>query len=292
MATSTSTLAASPHDTLTWRGFKTASLPDVPHWVELLGRAGYIAKGVVYFVVGYLAFQLAIGAGGQISGARGAIREIGQQPFGRVLLGLIAIGLFGYTAWRLVQAGKDTEGDGTDAKGIVKRIGYVISGLSYVLLGFFAASLALGIATSSGQSDAHQSFLLGSLWGRAILGVVGAVVVGAGIAFGYKAYKAKFMEKYDLAAMSEKMRSVALYSGRVGLATRGVAFLLIGGFLLNSAVQGASSEDVTGLADALAVIAAQSYGKVLLAMTGFGLMCYAVHSIMRGWFRVFNVSKV
>ncbi|EMI15752.1 membrane protein containing DUF1206 [Rhodopirellula maiorica SM1] len=264
----------------------------MPHWVELLGRAGYIAKGVVYFVVGFLAFQLAIGAGGQISGARGAIREIGQQPFGRVLLGLIAIGLIGYTAWRLVQAGKDTEGDGTDAKGIAKRTGYVISGISYLLLGFFAASLALGIATSSGQSDAGQGFLLGSLWGRIVLGLIGAGVIGAGLAFGYKAYNAKFMTKYNLAEMTEKLRTIALYAGRVGLTTRGVAFILIGGFLLSSAVQGTSSEDVTGLADALAVIASQSYGKVLLAVTGFGLMCYAVHTLMQGWFRVFNVSKL
>ncbi|GAA5508575.1 DUF1206 domain-containing protein [Novipirellula caenicola] len=291
MATTASRVAPASNS-ITWRGYRTASLPSVPHWVELLGRAGYIAKGVVYFVVGFLAFKLAIGAGGQISGARGAIREIGQQPFGRVLLGLIAIGLIGYTAWRLVQAGKDTEGDGTDAKGIVKRGGYVISGLSYVLLAFFAASLALGIATGSGQSDSGQSFLLGSLFGRIVLGIIGGGVIGAGIAFGYKAYKAKFMEKYDLAAMTEKLRSVALYAGRVGLTTRGVAFIIIGGFLLNSAVQGTSGEDVTGLADALAVIAAQSYGKVLLAVTGLGLMCYAVHSIMRGWFRVFNVSKL
>ncbi len=291
MATTAPTIAPASSSN-TWRGFKTASLPDVPHWVELLGRAGYIAKGVVYFVVGFLAFQLAVGAGGQISGARGAIREIGQQPFGRILLGLIAIGLMGYTAWRLVQAGKDTEGDGTDIKGIVKRSGYVISGVSYVLLGIFAASLALGIATSSGQSDAGHGFLLGSLWGRAILGIAGVGVIGAGIAFGYKAYTAKFMEKYDLAAMSERLRTVALYAGRVGLTTRGVAFILIGSFLLNSAVQGASGEEVTGLADALAVIAVQSYGKILLAITGFGLMCYAVHSLMKGWFRVFNVSKL
>ncbi len=275
----------------TWRGIEMASLPEVPAWVETMGRAGHFAKAAVYFIIGLLAFKLAIGSGGESAGARDAIREIGQQPFGQVLLGLVAIGLIGYTAWRWVQAAKDTEGAGHDAKGIIKRAGYVISGLSYFSLGCFAGSLALGWGSgSSDSSSSAASTLLDSTWGRVILGIAGTITIGVACYFVYKAYQAKFVEKYNFTAMSETSRNVALYTGRIGLSTRGIAFAIIGGFLLTSAIQGTNDGEIAGMSDALAAIASQAYGKILIGVTGFGLMCYAVHTAMLGWFRRFNVA--
>ncbi|PAY18665.1 hypothetical protein CKO51_15135 [Rhodopirellula sp. SM50] len=274
-----------------WHGFETRSMPEVPSWIETLGRAGYVAKGIVYFIIGFLAFKLAIGAGGEISGSREAIQEIGKQPFGRLLLGLVAIGLLGYTAWRWVQAAKDTEGEGRDLKGIFKRIGYAISGLAYVALGGYAGSMALGLTSSSGNTQGGPaSSLLDSTWGRIVLAIAGVVIIGVAFYLVYKAYQAKFMTKYDLAAMSETTRTIALHVGRMGLSTRGIAFAIIGTFITISAVQGTSDGEIAGMSDALAAIASQAYGKVLLGITGFGLMCYAVHSMLLGWFRKFNVG--
>lgn len=274
-----------------WHGFETRSLPEVPSWIESLGRFGHAAKGVVYFVIGLLAFQLAIGAGGEISGSRDAIREIGQQPFGKFLLGLVAIGLLGYTAWRWVQAVKDTEGAGHEAKGICKRTGYAISGLAYLSLGCFAGSLALGLGGSSGSGNSTTSSLLDSTWGRGLLGIAGAITIGVAFYFVYKAYKAKFMTQYDLGAMSENVRKAALNAGRIGLSTRGVAFAIIGGFILMSAIRGTADGEVAGMSDALAAIVAQTYGKILIGITGFGLMCYAVHMFLMARYRKFNVAS-
>ncbi|KAA1261182.1 hypothetical protein LF1_37270 [Rubripirellula obstinata] len=274
-----------------WHGFETRSMPEVPSWIETLGRFGHAAKGVVYFVIGLLAFKLAVGAGGEISGSRDAIREIGQQPFGKFLLGLMAIGLLGYTAWRWVQAGKDTEGAGHDAKGICKRTGYAISGFAYLSLGIFAGSLALGLGGSSESGNSTTSSLLESSWGRVLLGIAGAVTIGVAIFFVYKAFKAKFMSNYAIAEMSEKARKAALNVGRIGLSTRGVAFAIIGGFILVSAIRGTADGEIAGMSDALAAIASQTYGKVLIGLTGFGLMCYAVHMFLMARYRKFNVAS-
>ncbi|MEZ6088139.1 MAG: DUF1206 domain-containing protein [Pirellulaceae bacterium] len=279
-----------------WHGFKAREMPEVPSWIETFGRAGHFAKGVVYFIIGFLAFKLAIGAGGEISGSRDAIREIGEQSYGRVLLGLTAFGLLGYTAWRWVQAAKDTDGAGSDAKGIVKRIGYTVSGFAYLALGCFAGSLALGLTSGSGSGgdgggNSIPGSLLESTWGQVVLGIAGAVTLGVAVYFVYKAYRAKFMTKYDLFSMSESARKLALNAGRIGLTTRGVAFAIIGGFILMSAIRGTNDGEIAGIGDALAMIAAQSYGKVLLGITGFGLMCYAVHMALMGWYRRFNVSN-
>ena len=276
-----------------WHGFQSATLPDVPKWVVVMGRFGHIAKGVVYAIMGFLAFKVAIGSGSDIEGARGVIREIGQQPYGKVLLGVVAIGLLSYTAWRWVQSGYDTDGAGSDSKGIVKRIGYALSGLSYLMLGIFAGTLAFGTSSGSGESSDSQSVspLLATTWGQVLLGIAGTIVVAVGFYFIYKGYQAKFMEKYDLASMSETLREAALHAGRLGLITRGIAVIIIGGFLFSSAVSGTGDGEISGMSDALAAIAAQSFGKVLLGITGCGLMCYAAHMMMLGWFRQFNVAS-
>jgi len=274
-----------------WHGFQTAKFPTVAPWVETMGRVGHISKGVVYFVMGLLAFRLAIGAGGEVAGARDAIREIGEQSYGRILLGLIAIGLLAYTAWRWVQAAKDTEGVGTDAKGLTKRIAYAVSGLIYLTLGCFAGSLALGFGSSSsgGSGSDTGAFLLDSPVGRVVLAIAGVITVIAGFIFIYKGYQAKFMGKYNLAEMSNSLRKLALHAGRTGLITRGIAVIIIGGFLVQSAWFQADSGQIAGMSDALAAIAAQPFGKVLIGITGFGLMAYAVHMCLLGWYRHFNV---
>src|ERR1044071_807510 len=71
---------------------------------ELLARAGFAARGVIYGIIGILAIKVALGAGGKTTNQTGALKTIAHQPFGKVLLILVAIGLGGYALWRLVRA--------------------------------------------------------------------------------------------------------------------------------------------------------------------------------------------
>ena len=108
---------------------------DAEWWIVPLARFGFAAKGVVYMIIGVLAVLAAFGdRGEQTTDSRGALQEVLTQPFGQVLLGVIAVGLFGYAAWRFVQAIFDTENKGSDAKGIFTRIGYAGIGVLYASL--------------------------------------------------------------------------------------------------------------------------------------------------------------
>src|SRR5829696_8195367 len=71
---------------------------------EWLARAELVARGVVYAVIGILALKLALGDGGKATNQQGALKTIAGQPFGKALLIVMAIGLFGYALWRLVRA--------------------------------------------------------------------------------------------------------------------------------------------------------------------------------------------
>src|SRR6476659_1779112 len=104
--------------------------------VVKLGRAGWFAKGVVYLLAGFLALVIVSQAygwtnptsGTQEASPTGAIKEIGQSAGGAALLWALAIGLFVYSAWRVVTA---LLPGSTDVKGWITRIGYLVSAVIY-----------------------------------------------------------------------------------------------------------------------------------------------------------------
>ena len=68
--------------------------------LEFLARMGFLVKGALYMIIGTLALQAAIGFGGKLTGTNGALITVLLQPFGRVMLLIAAVGLFGYAMWR------------------------------------------------------------------------------------------------------------------------------------------------------------------------------------------------
>jgi hypothetical protein len=264
--------------------------PSVDGWVETLARLGYAAKGVVYTIVGVLAVQAAFGTGGSTQGSRGAIRTIAEQPFGQILLILTAIGLAGYVAWRFVQAIKDPEHKGSDAEGLVKRAGYLVSGVTYASLAYLALRIALGSGGGSGSSrQTWTAELLSQPFGQWLVGLVGAIIIGVGVYQLYKAYKATFMKQYKTSEMSATERTWARRLGRFGLSARGVTFVMIGGFFIQAAIQADPSE-AKGLGAALSTLAQQPYGPWLLGVVALGFVAYGIYCFSRARYRYLQPS--
>ena len=280
------------------RSRTSASSPDlsfdsVGGLIDRMARLGFITKGVVYGVIGVLAVQAAFTAGGGTEGTRGAIREIGQQPFGQVLLGLAAIGLLAYALWRFIAAGVDPEGEGTDAKGIAKRIGYAVSGVIYLGLAVWAATIVLGGSSASGGGDggsgaAWTARLMAQPLGQWLVGAVGIVIICVGLFHFYRSYNASFMKRYNTGEMNARQRVWARRLGRFGLAARGVTFCIIGGFLVEAALQ-ANPNETRGLAGALDTLARQPYGPWLLGIVALGFIAYGVYCVSRARFSSFSI---
>src|SRR5690348_15981372 len=55
-------------------------------WLVPFGRAGHAANRLVYIIVGCLAAQAAVGAGGETTDTGGALGHILEAPFGRLAL--------------------------------------------------------------------------------------------------------------------------------------------------------------------------------------------------------------
>jgi hypothetical protein len=164
-------------------------------WVEALARLGYVAKGVVYVVVGGLAVQAALGGGGETTGSEGALRAIGRQPFGEVLLWVLAVGLVGYSLWRLVSAFLDPEGKGTGAAEIANRGGYLASGVVHGLLAAYAFGLATGDGGGGGGgTETWTARVLAHPFGAWLVGLAGLAVAVYAVKEAYVSYTRKYRE--------------------------------------------------------------------------------------------------
>ena len=259
--------------------------------LEALARAGYAARGAIYVIVGGFAALAAWGGGGgRTTDSKGALLELLGAPFGKLLLALVAAGLLCYAGWRAAQAALDADRHGTDAKGLVIRAGLGVSAVVHVGLAIFALSLITGLG-GGGQSSGDQSsrewtaWLMSQPFGQWLVALVGLAIVGAGVAHLVKAWRASFARRF---AMDSDERRIIVPLSRFGLASRGVVFLIIGGFFLIAAIQQDPSE-ARGLSGALRALQDQPYGWILLGVVALGLAVFGIYSIVEAWYRRIEV---
>jgi Domain of Unknown Function (DUF1206) len=256
-------------------------------WIERLARVGFVAKGLVYLIIGGLALQAALGRGGETTGSEGALLTILRQPYGRVLLFIVAIGLAGYAAWRFVQAGLDPEGMGRDGNRVLQRVGYAISGVIHAGLALAAARMALGFGQGENRDSGAQDWtalVLAQPLGRWIVAAVGLGIVAFGLAELVRAYRTDLPKQLDLSRLDPSARKWVVRFGRMGMAARGIVFALIGGFLVRAALTYDSSQ-ARGLGGALESLHGQPYGPWLLALVAIGLIAFGVFELVQARYR-------
>ncbi len=243
---------------------------------------GFAAKGVVYVLIGVLSLQVALGRRGDTEGSSGALASVTDEPFGNVILVLLAIGLASYALWRLASSILDVEGVGNDAKGIVKRIGYFVGGMTYGALTFVAVKLVVsGGGGSGGESrEDWTATLLANEGGTWLLGLIGIAIIGVGVHQLYKGFTSSVLELYRTEQMSRRNRIWAERSARIGHSARGITFSIIGVFVIRAALQSDPSE-TRGLGGALGELASQPYGPWLLGFVAAGLVCYGLYCFFR-----------
>ena len=258
---------------------------DVAHTpqFEWLARAGLAARGAIYVVIGVLALKVALGDGGKTTSQQGALATIAQQPFGKALLILTAIGLAGYAIWRLVRA---AIGHGPEASDDAKeRIDGLLSGISYAALFVTAVSILLGSGGGgSGSPDKATGGVLDWPAGQVLVVIAGLVLIGVGLEQGYKGVTRKFLEKSKTEQMSERVERTFTTLGVVGHLARLAVFVLIGYFLIRAAID-YNPDEAVGLDGALAALGQASYGPLLLGLVAAGLICFAAYAIADARYR-------
>ncbi|MEC3885583.1 DUF1206 domain-containing protein [Halobacillus litoralis] len=264
---------------------------EIKPWVRRFGRIGYMAKGIVYALIGILTLMAAIGVGGKTTGTNGLFRSLAGVAFGEILLWIIGIGLVGYISWLATKSIMDPNNEGTDGKGLITRFGYIVGAVIYGSLAFNAIKIALNAGSSSGNSEQTLSAkLLSQPFGQWLVGLLGAIVIGYGLYEIYQGSTGKFMKKMNTGEMDRHKRNVAEKSGKFGLSARGIVLGLIGFFFIQTALT-ANPDEAKGLDGALSEIAQQPFGQILLGIAAVGLVLYGVYQMVRGRYARMNFGK-
>jgi hypothetical protein len=248
----------------------------------LLARVGLVGYGIVHLLIAWLAAQVALDGGGAAeAGKGGALHEIASRSWGAVLLWVIAVGLFALALWQLGEAmwGRKAH------SGARRRIPHVVEALVLAFLGWSAAKVAAG---GKSQSNAEQAGLTQQLLdapaGQVLLAVAGLAVVGAAAYLIHKGWTERFVRDLDFSAASPSTRRGTVRLGKVGHVAQGIAYGIVGALVVVAAIQH-DPDKATGLDTALATLAAQPYGTLLLLLVALGLACFGVYCFLDARFR-------
>lgn len=263
-------------------------IPSIPaKWVVRLAKAGLYAKGIVYCLIGSLALKAAfeLGSPDRSVNRKSVFLFIEELIIGRVLLGLVAVGLACYSAWRLVQALQDTERKGTDIMGVAYRARYALSGMFYGVMATLAAKLT--VADSGDDDSLRQAFVEGVL--QSPLGQ-GVVILGAGavaLAGAYQIYQGlsgKYRKKIKEKGWKDDAEETMIQAGKIGYAARGTVWVIIAYLLVSTALhvrkysEGAAVNPFQFLENSF-------FGSFLLGGVAIGLICYGFFIFMEAKFR-------
>lgn len=243
---------------------------------ELFARAGFVARGVVYMLIGAFAVCLALGFGGKATNQQGALETVAHQPFGHLLLTAVAAGLAGYSLWRLVRA---VLGHGPEAgrDSFIDRVAGFGSGVFYGVLAYAAVDILIAGHAAGGNVRHSSAGILGWPGGQELLGAVGAVMIVVGAFQGYRAVTAEFLDDAKTGEMGDHTQRAFSTVAVIGHLARMVVFGLVGVFLLDAAVQ-FDPKKAVGLGGLLGRLLQQPGGPELMGVVAAGLVAFGVYS--------------
>ena len=264
-------------------------------WIEKLARMGFVAKALLYMTVGALATIAALGLGGATGvegrtvGSRGAMGALLAAPFGQVLLYVIAAGLFGYAAWRTIEAITNPERK-RGWKGVASRVRSAGVALIHFGLAYSAVRIAMGHASEAQDGQSSQTWTARALATPGGTYALYAVALGLA-AYGayqlYCAWRAKLGKQLSLGQMSYRARRWVIGISRFGIAARGIVFITTGG-LVAKAVREHDPAEAAGPVRSLRELF--SFGTIPFAMIAVGLIAYGLYQLLNAKYRRIHVA--
>lgn len=247
--------------------------------IPRFARFGYVAKGVTYLLMSFLALRAALGAG-RPENTRRALGHIDGPLLGNILLIAVGAGLGAYALWKLYNAIANPE-----VKELPMRVGMIFIACVNGAVAWQAFYIALSHTSEGSDQAVHWSARAMQLpLGRWTVGIAAFITAGYGIWQIARGIRGKLDSQLRLSTMHGPTRVVALGICRVGLAARGLVFVLVGWFLLRAALH-ADPRQARDFGRSLSELQQQPFGRPLLAAVAFGLFAYALYEFVRARYR-------
>lgn len=243
--------------------------------MKMAARLGFLAKGLVYALIGLLAIQVAFGDS-ERTDQKGALQTIADKPGGSIVLWLMVVGFAAYAVWRLSEAAWGRRDEADEKKRTVKRIGSAINGLVYLFFGVLAFKTVTGSSSSSSSSSDVTAKVLEWPGGQVLVFIAGLVVIAIAIGLTYRGLKTDFEKHLNTGQMSRTTFSAVRRLGQVGYVCRGAVFALIGVLVCKAAMDHQAGK-AQGFDVALKSLAGAPGGQVMLVVAGLGLICFGAY---------------
>jgi hypothetical protein len=247
-----------------------------------LARAGLTARGILYLLIGLVAILVALGQSAREADQTGALQLLAGTPFGLFVLWLLAIGFAGYALWRLSEAAFGVTGEGYGAGPRLKSL------VRAVIYAFFAYLTFKIIAGSAGSQKKKQQDLTAQVMhhtgGQWLVGIVGAIIVIAGVALIIEGIRRKFLKYLELGRLRPRTRRMVEWLGTIGTSARGAVFALAGALVVDAAITHKPGK-AGGIDKALLTLHKQPFGEFLLALAALGLIIFGVYGLCEARWR-------
>lgn len=245
-------------------------------WVARVVRLGYLAKGVIYSLIGVLALRLALGwSGGRLTDPSGVLRTLLSQPFGPIMLAVIGFGIVGYSAYYIVEAAAGWRHHGGGRRGWTDRGLTMIKAAVYGAIGVQALLVVFFDRLPTDHTEQGAGTVMRLPLGPWLLIAIGIGVVLYGISQFRMAWRGGVDEDIDVARVRREA-SWILPLGRFGIAARSVILVLMGATFARSGWRERAS-DADGYREALRTIA--SFEPWLLTAIGAGLLAFGLYQL-------------
>ena len=242
-----------------------------------LVRIGFAARGITYFLLGYIALSTA----GDAEGGGSAVYDYLQEvPFGTPILWVMTVGLLGYVAFRLMYAISDIQHRGADFTGILKRIGDAASAVAHLFLAYACFQFAIWSRTSS-EGDSGGQAMAGSILQYEI-GWILILLVGIGFLVGAFMQAKTAVTAHFMHRISKHAPAIVNPIGRIGHLARAAVFLLIGWSMTRGALAG-EEDRIRGLGEAILALRETGY---IYAWVAGGLILFGLFSLFTAFYRV------
>lgn len=245
-------------------------------WVARIVRLGYLAKGLIYSLIGILALRVALGMrGGRLTDPSGVLRTLLSQPFGRITLAVIGIGIVGYAAYYIFEAAADLRRRGGGARGWADRALTTIKAAVYGAIGVQALLVVLFDRRPIDRTEQGAGTVMQLPLGPWLLIAIGIGVAVYGIGQLRMAWRGGVDDDINAAQVRREAPWI-LPLGRFGIAARSMILIVMGTTFARSGWRERAA-DADGYREALRAIA--SFDPWLLAAMGAGLLCFGVYQL-------------
>lgn len=263
----------------------TAAVAD-SRWGDRALRAGLAARGIVFFIFGYLVARVALGALGHSSTSKpadltGVPEALAAEPGGRPLLVVLAVGMVLYALFSLEDAIRHHDNESPKAKRWGDR---ALSAWGFVMYAGLSA-YSFDVAVSGGHTSTSKDTRQKTKWsaevlrwpgGAVWLGMLAAVLLIMAVFLVSRAARRSFRPRLVRQRMSRRAWRIAMVLGTLGYLGRAALFGIVGGCIMSAAIEDDPSNG-QGVDGSVRILAESTAGVVLLWALAAMLVIYGLY---------------